>query len=103
MLIIFTVILGWIFCGFLGMGFYIHHFQTRYPSIAECHYREDFRRALWQGLIGGPCFMLVSLIGMLRHPGFRIRPLTHDECADLVKRGDPEFYPIWERYSGKLK
>jgi len=64
---IWLIILGWIFLGFIGAGLFYAYFQGEYPDISDP--REDAGLGLFMGLLLGPFWLIVSIFmsGFARH------------------------------------
>lgn len=67
------IIIGWIVCGVASYGILVHHFQTKFPSIARESWWSDRIFAATMA-VGGPVSLLVSLF-----------------CAGLLLRGENTF------------
>lgn len=46
------LIVGWLACGVTSYGIYVHHFQTKFPTIAYDHRVRDRVGAVILGLLG---------------------------------------------------
>lgn len=62
MIIVISILIFWIICGYFQYGYYFAYFQKEYPRLAKKDYEQDKRIALETSFFG-PIGLLISFYG----------------------------------------